>query len=310
MHDVLRSGTVVHGYRVESVVGQGGMGTVYRATHTASGAIVALKLMLRDAATNPTLVRRFRREAKASMAVRHPSIVRILELFEHEGVPALALEFLEGVTLEHELERRGTLPLPEVASLLLPVTSAVGTAHSVGIVHRDLKPENILLCSGPGAIEVKVLDFGIAKLTASEGPVAESVALTSAGTLLGTPFYMSPEQAFGERAIDQRADIWSLGIILYRCLSGVLPTFGRTFGEVFRNVVATELKPIAALCPSLPEDFAALVMRMLRRPRDERPWDLREVHAALERYAGTTAPRFDPAVQPIANEPTQDGTRG
>jgi serine/threonine protein kinase len=254
-------------------------------------------------------VRRFWREAKASMAVQHPSIVRILELFEHEGRPALTMEYLDGVTLEQLVERRGPLPLPELATLLLPVTSAVGTAHSLGIVHRDLKPENILVHRGPAGTEVKVLDFGIAKLTATEGAVQESVALTHQGMLVGTPFYMSPEQAFGEKSIDHRTDIWSLGIILYRCLSGVLPTFGRALGEVFRKVVVTEFKPIAELCPGLPADFAALVMRMLRRNRDERPWDLREVHAALQRHASATAPTFQQAAQPIADEATTDGKR-
>jgi serine/threonine-protein kinase len=285
------------------------MSEVFRATHTTTGAVVALKIMLPEAAASSTTARRFRREAKACLAVRHPAIVRILELFEHDGRPALAMEHLEGSTLEQLLEQRGALPLAELAALLLPVTSAVGLAHSLGIVHRDLKPENILLSRTAAGTETKVLDFGIAKLTATEGPVQESVALTHQGMLVGTPFYMSPEQAFGERTIDHRTDVWSLGIILYRCLAGVLPTFGRSLGEVFRKVVASEITPIAELCPGLPADFALLVMRMLRRNREERPWDLCEVHAALQRHAGTTAPSFERAVQPMADEANTEGTR-
>jgi serine/threonine-protein kinase len=309
MTDVLEPGSLVEGYRIAAVVGQGGMGTVYRAVHLASGATVALKLMLPASAADPIQVRRFRREARASMAVQHPSIVRILEVFQHEGRPALAMEYLEGTTLTDLLAQRARLPHAELALLMLPVTSAVGTAHALGIVHRDLKPDNILLQQGPGGVIVRVLDFGIAKLTATEGPVRESIALTTQGMLVGTPFYMSPEQAFGEQSIDHRSDIWSLGILFYLSLTGVLPTFGRSLGEVFRKVVATPIRPITELCPSLPWDFATLVMRMLQRNRDDRPVDLREVHALLQQHAGMAAPSFEPARAPIADEVTVDGGR-
>jgi serine/threonine-protein kinase len=308
MSDELGAGTVVRDYRIDAVLGQGGMGTVYRATHLPSGTVVALKLMRRDATENPTHVRRFRREAKACSVIRHPNIVSIVELFEHDGLPAIAQEYVEGSTLAQLLERRGALPLAELAPLMLQVTSAVGTAHAFGIVHRDLKPENVLLRPVAAGLDVRVLDFGIAKLTASDGPAAESMALTRQGALLGTPFYMSPEQAFGMPGIDQRADVWSLGIMIYQCLSGVLPTFGRSFGQVFRHVVSTPFVRLAELCPTLPAELSALVMRMLARSPDERPWDLREVHTLLGRHAGATAPHLEPAVQGAWHDAPEDGS--
>ena len=197
------------------------------------------------------------------------------------------------------------LPLPEVAVLLLPVTSAIGTAHAIGIVHRDIKPENILVTGRAAGHGVKVLDFGLAKLTATEGNATESIALTRQGSLLGTPFFMSPGQAMGEVKIDHRSDIWSLGIVLYRCLTGVLPTQGKTLPEVFRKVVLAALEPISARRPDLPAEVVALVDRMLQRKREDRPWDLRDVHAVLQRYAGTTAPAFAEAIQRNWDDPAQ-----
>ncbi|HVY48578.1 MAG TPA: serine/threonine-protein kinase [Minicystis sp.] len=307
MSDQLAPGTRVHRYRIDAVVGVGGMGTVYRATRLDDGQVVAVKGLHHHVAKKLEHQKRFLREARAAMAVDHESIVRVYEVFEHDDAPMLAMELLVGESLEAVLVRERRLSLERAARVLVRVTSAVGTAHALGIVHRDLKPDNVFLVDGDDT-RVKVLDFGIAKLTATEGAAAETAALTRTGALIGTPFYMSPEQAFGEKRIDQRADIWSLGIVLYRCLSGVLPTYGASFADVFRAVVSGEFAPIERLCPGLPSDVAALVARMLQRSPGDRPWDLREVHAVLERHAATKAPAFGIAVAPLFDELSADET--
>jgi eukaryotic-like serine/threonine-protein kinase len=301
MADELAPGAIVQRYRIEKLLGRGGMGCVYKAVHLDTGRECAVKAMHRHVALKADFQKRFLREARAAMAVPHPNIVRIFEVFEHEDAPMLSMEYLEGESLEEMLVREGRIPLDRLARILVRVTSAVGTAHALGIVHRDLKPDNVFISRGD-VNDVKILDFGVAKLTATQGAAAETAALTRTGALMGTPYYMSPEQAFGEKKIDQRADIWSLGIILYRCLSGVLPTRGSSFGDVFRAVVSGEFTPIEELVPQLPPDVARLTSRMLAKRADDRPWDLREVHAVLERYAEESAPKFGMAVAPLFDE--------
>jgi eukaryotic-like serine/threonine-protein kinase len=299
-------GEVLGGYRAIAELGRGGMGIVLRATHVETGQAVALKVMSAVAAMKPEMRKRFAREARATRATPHPNIVHVYEAFEHEGLPVIALELLEGESLEEHLKKHGKLDLAETARIGMRVTSAVGTAHAAGIVHRDLKPDNIFLVRAP-APDVKVLDFGIAKLTASEGLAAETAALTRTGALMGTPYYMSPEQSFGEKKIDHRADIWSLGIILYRCLTGVLPTRGDTLGDVLRKVVSADFQPLRELAPSVPEEVASLVHQMLRLRPDDRPWDLREIHDVLTRHADASAPAFGTAVEPVYQEESSQG---
>src|SRR5215510_7676593 len=211
-------------YRLERVIGRGGMGVVWAAEDIVTQQRNALKF-LKDGVGDPDAPRRFLREARAASAVRHPNVVRTLDVLELEdGSPVLVMELLEGESLREMLRREQKIPLGELAEILVPVVSAVGTAHALGIVHRDLKPENIFLSRGPaGERVVKILDFGIAKLTALDGEAMRSTGITTS-TVLGTPAYMAPEQVFGESDLDHRADIWALGLLLYQCLSGVLPT--------------------------------------------------------------------------------------
>jgi serine/threonine-protein kinase len=311
----LDPGTLVAGrYRLERILGEGGMGVVWAATHVHTRRKVALK-MVKHAASEAQRVRLLR-EARASCAVRHPHVREVYDVLEtDDGAPIMVMEYLTGESLADRLEREGKLGLPEAAALLLPVVSAVGAAHALGIVHRDLKPENIFLDEGPPKT-TKVLDFGIAKLTASEGEAAATAALTASGTLLGTPYYMSPEQAFGEKDVDHRTDVWALGLILYRCLSGVLPTRADNVGQVFKNIVARPIRPLAEAAPGLPADVAELVERMLSRARKHRPGDLHEVAAVLERYTDVRVPDFGPVLpscaeavnaKPTASERSVDG---
>jgi eukaryotic-like serine/threonine-protein kinase len=280
------SGEVIAGrYRLDRVLGQGGMGQVWCATHTVTRRRVALKFL--RGAVDPAATRRFLREARAASAVEHPNVVTIHDVFALEdGTPLMVMDLLLGETLGDRLRRDQSLSPSEAARLMLPVVSAVGTAHELGIVHRDLKPDNVFLTADG---DVKVLDFGIAKLGGS-GELTETQ--TADGVVIGTPCYMAPEQGFGERDIDHRADIWALGAMLYEVLSGGRPVEGENIGQIVKRLLEDRITPIEALVPDLPDDVAGMIGRMLERKREDRPRDLREVAAALSKHADVDVPSF------------------
>jgi serine/threonine-protein kinase len=288
-------GQVVAGrYRLERELGEGGMGVVWAARHAVTRKPVALKFLKRATREGTQTPQRFLREARAASAVRHPSVVEVHDVLELEdGWPVMVMDLLEGETLAARLARERTLPLAEVARIMVPVCAGVGSAHALGIVHRDLKPDNVFLCAkGVGAEAVKVLDFGLAKLTATEGDAARSGAMTSTGVLLGTPFYMAPEQIFGEKDIDHRADLWAIGIILYEALTGGRPTHGSNAGQVFKMVAKEEIVPLRQVAPSLPEPVLDLVTKLLQQRPADRPADLREVVTVLSTYTSAPAEPF------------------
>lgn len=310
----LAPGTIVAGrFQVESKLGEGGMGAVYRATNIATGRWVALKAMHPEYAIKKDVVRRFMREAKAATAIRHPNVIEILDVVEAEGgEPVMVMELLDGEPLDAYLERQGPLPLGEVARIMTPVVSAVGAAHGLGIIHRDLKPENIYLAKGPDGKRLpKVLDFGIAKVLDPNqiNELATKSGATRTGSMLGTPHYMSIEQACGEKDIDHRTDIWSLGIILYNMLSGHRPYDGENYGQILRALMTTTPAPIETLVPGLPSDVAVMVNRCTARTRDERPQDLREVYSLLSRYTDDTTVRAPSLVAgpPMSREDMMSG---
>jgi len=291
----LVSGMVIAAkYRLDHLLGQGGMGVVWEAEDVDTSEKVAIKF-LKEAADDAQARRRFLREGRAAQAVQHPHVVKLLDVLELEdGASAIVMERLEGESLDDKLLREHRIELLELAKLLVPVVSAVGTAHSVGVVHRDLKPANIFLCRGEDGDSVaKVLDFGIAKLITLDDEAMRSTGITT-GAVLGTPTYMAPEQVFGESDVDHGADIWALGLILYHCLSGILPTMAENVGQVLKNVLAKPFDPLDQLVPELPDYVARLVGRMLARERALRPADLREVLEVLGRHAGIAVPRVEP----------------
>jgi len=288
---------IVDRYRLEHRLGEGGMGVVWRATRLEDGVAVAIKLVKK--AGSEAMQKRLLREARAASAVRHPNIVRLHEVLEIEGAPALVMELLHGESLAQRLARDGALDPTEAAGFLMAAVSAVGTLHARGIVHRDLKPANIFLAQEEGGTVLKVLDFGIAKWTIIDEEVAaETGGLTASGALVGTPCYMSPEQAFGEKDIDHRSDIWSLGIIAYQCLSGVLPTRADNVGQVLKIVLTGRIPAIGTVAPSVPKSFQQLITRMLSVSRKDRPKDLRDVQSALKELTDTPALPFGPPAQP------------
>jgi serine/threonine protein kinase len=289
-------------YRLDQELGRGGMGVVWAATHLVTRRRVAIKFLLGPADPRADLRRRFLREARAASAVDHPNVVEVLDVFELEDeTPVIVMELLAGETLRDTLEREKKLPLEQAASILLPVAAAVGSAHALGIVHRDLKPENIFLVRGtrPGET-VKVLDFGVAKLLASDGEGPETDAITGTGSVIGTPCYMAPEQTLGEKDIDVRADIWALGVILYECLAGVRPVQGSGIGQVVMKLATEGIAPLDQVVPGLPREATTLVMRMLARERAARPQGVREVQQVLARFAsGASLPFATTAISPV-----------
>ncbi|XXT19916.1 serine/threonine-protein kinase [Sorangium sp. So ce429] len=324
-------------YRVDRQLAEGGMGVIWAATHLASGERVALKMLRPGATEDASIRRRLLREARAAAAVDHPNVPCIHDVLElDDGTPCLVMDLLEGESLRDRLLREAHIPLPELSRILLPVISAVGTAHALGIVHRDLKPDNIFLLtpeaatapgppgSGPRAAlvdergaaapdaqddevsRVRVLDFGIAKLTAGHGQTAWTSGRTGTGEMLGTPYYMSPEQILGEHDVDHRADIWSLGVILYECLTSVRPTEAENMGKVLKRILTGAIRPIGEIAPALPADVAAMIDRMLCPDRAQRPADLQEVGALLGPYAGVALRPFGPPAAP--GEPEGDAS--
>jgi serine/threonine-protein kinase len=310
----LARGTLIGGrYHLDRKIGEGGMAIVWAATHKVTGKAVALKMLKPARAAEAIVRRRFLREARAACAVHHPNIVDIDDVMELEdGSPVMVMDLLHGESLGDSLQRRGALPLEEVARIMLPVVSAVGTAHAAGIVHRDLKPDNIFLADDGGHTVVKVLDFGIAKvLPVVESDGVQSHGLTGTGALLGTPYYMAPEQIFGDHDVDQRVDAWALGIILYECLSGRRPTEADNIGQILKIVMTDAIVPLGRVVPDVPQDVSSLVERLLKRDRNERP-SLAEIKGVLSRYTDVKVRTFgDPVIAaPRKSLPPAEETGG
>lgn len=282
------------------------MGVVWAATHAVTRRRVALKF-LKDRDADASHRRAFVREARAACAVSHDGILPVHDVIESDdGEPALVMDLLKGEPLSARLAREGKLGLEETADILLPVFAAVGAAHAAGVVHRDLKPDNIFLSEAG----VRILDFGLAKATLIDAGMARSIGNRS-GEIVGTPRYMSPEQAFAEQDVDYRADIWSLGMVLYQCMSGTLPTASESLGQILKVILSGAITPLGSIAPELSPELAATVDRMLSRDRERRPSGLSEVARVLAQAAGRPVPEIAPprrrgeAPKPPESEPTR-----
>ena len=266
-------------YQIEALLGKGGMGAVYRARHILLGDRVAIKLLPPEMRSNTEWLRRFQREGQAARRFRHPNAVTVYDLrTSADGTIYLVMEYVEGHTLDAELKKRGKFSPAEAVAVLDPVMSVLNAAHAMGVVHRDLKPENIMIgkASTGGQSVVKLLDLGIAKLREVAG--AEKTGntnLTIAGQMLGTPYYMSPEQwgelpADGNSEIDGRADIYSLGVVFYELIAGKRPFSGLTLSELRREHVSITLPPLHQVDPSVPESFSRAISRAIAKDRSGR----------------------------------------
>ena len=234
-------------YRVDCVLGEGGMGIVVAAHHLELDQPVAIKFLLDDLAGNQEGAERFRREARAAAKIQSDHVVRVLDVgVLPAGERYMVMEYLKGHDLAEEIERVGRMPVERAVTFLLETLDAVGHAHAVGIVHRDLKPANLFLAERPdGTARVKVLDFGISK-TLGLATTSE-LSLTKTSAWIGSPLYMSPEQLRSSKSVDERADLWAVGVILYELLTGELPFMGENLGELFAAILETEAPPVLSL---------------------------------------------------------------
>src|SRR5262247_3322472 len=297
MKEPLPANQLIAHYRILSKLGAGGMGEVYLAEDTKLGRKVALKLLPAEFTTDAVRVRRFEQEARAASALNHPNIITIHEIGEVRteagATHYIVTEYVEGETLRQRLmkELQGRLSLAEALDMAPQIAAALATAHEAGIAHRDIKPENVMV-RRDGI--VKVLDFGLAKLTESASPLVDSQAPTlakdntDAGVVMGTPRYMSPEQARGEK-VDVRTDIFSLGAMLYEMVTGRKPFEGETVSDVIAEILKSEPPPLKEVRPELPSELQRIVSKALAKERGGRyqvindlEFDLRSLKRKLE----------------------------
>ena len=295
MDPALNSGDSIGHYRIVSRLGEGGMGEVYLATDTRLDRNVALKVLPPAMAQDRTRMERFEREAKSASALNHPNVAHIYEIGEDRDIHFLAMEFIEGVSLEKHIVGK-PLAVREISGIGAQIADALDTAHAKGIVHRDIKPANIMITPRG---HVKVLDFGLAKLVTATRPgfqtQMETRAVSAAGMLLGTVNYMSPEQALG-REVDHRSDIFSLGVVLYQMATGRLPFGGSTPSETIARILEAQPEAMARFNYDLPDDLDRIVRKCLEKDRERRYQSARDVMVDLKDVSREPEPAAAPHV--------------
>jgi len=277
-------GTLVKGkYRVDSLIGKGAMGAVYRVVRQADGTAFALKVLHSFLGDDNESVIRFHREAKATITLDHPHIVGVVDVgVMPHGQPFIVMELLKGVSLERVLEQRVRMPVEEILPIVSQVCDALGAAHKEGIVHRDVKPDNIILEERGGRSDfVKVVDFGIAKVSASTDDTP--IKLTRTGMICGTPAYISPEQIQGQ-AVDARSDVYSLGIVMIEMLTGRVPFMADELVKLLFMHVTEEMPAVAALCPEavVSPSIERVIAKALAKNPDERQQSMQQLWDELD----------------------------
>jgi WD40 repeat protein/serine/threonine protein kinase len=297
----LQGGDLLAGkYRLEQVLGTGGMGVVMAATHLHLGRMVAVKFMLPDKASDAESVERFAREARATVRLKSEHVTRILDVGTLDnGSPYLVMEYLEGTDLATIVRCDGPLPVAVAADYIIQALDALGEAHAMGIVHRDLKPSNLFITRrADGSAWLKVLDFGISKLASHGG----DASLTGTHSIIGSPAYMSPENLWSSKLVDVRSDIWSLGIILYELVSGRAPFSAPAFSTLVLKVALEPLPSLSGPEP-IPAGFAAIVRRCLEKDPSRRFESAAELAAALEPFAPAGAVLVVDRIRRLKTEP-------
>lgn len=261
-------------YRIEGLLGQGGMGTVFQAVNTAIGRRVAIKTLDARLATDQQFMRRFELEARAAAMINHPGVVDVLDRGTSEkGEPFIVMEYLEGATLRSVVKQLGRLSPGEAVFVACAILDALAAAHQAGVIHRDLKPANIFICTAPTE-QVKILDFGISRFGSGSG-------LTQTGTTMGTPAYMSPEQVRGEKAVGPQSDLYSVGAMLYNMVTGVPPHEADSDIAVVAKVLTEPVQPLLSRRDDVGPGLSAVVDRLLAKAPGERPADAKTVASSL-----------------------------
>jgi serine/threonine-protein kinase len=276
-------------YRLERLIGRGGMGAVFAATDLVLGRRVAVKTLLAEGAARPESVQRFFNEARAAAQIESEHVVRVLDVgASADGTPFIVLELLEGSDLA-QLARQRAIDRVEVVDYVLQALEALAQAHARGIVHRDLKPANLFVArrADGASLQVKILDFGISKMTL--GASFEQAGITSSMAILGSPAYMSPEQLRSAKRVDARSDVWSVGVILYELLTGRTPFVGDTVGELFAAVLEQAPPPLRSLRADIPPALDAAVLRCLAQDPARRFQSVSELASALAPFASPAA---------------------
>ncbi|MCP4604654.1 MAG: serine/threonine protein kinase [Proteobacteria bacterium] len=274
-------GKSIHGkYRKEHVIGSGGMGEVYKAVDIERGQKVAVKYLLREYLGNDKVVRRFQREAELARSISHDNICEVTDFdITEDGTPYLVMPLLSGCTFSDLLKSNRRLPLKRILDITCQVLAALEAAHHANIVHRDLKPSNIFITeNGDQSDFVKLLDFGISKVLDQDC----ILDLTASGVVLGTPYYMAPEQAKGSKYIDQRVDLYAIGVILYEAFTGRKPFKGDSYNEVMYKIVSEPFPAPASLNPSMQPAIERVVLKAMARNPNDRFASAREMKKALE----------------------------
>jgi serine/threonine-protein kinase len=267
--DVLLGQMIAGKYRIDSVIGEGGMGFVFAAHHMQLETKVAIKLLKAELASNAEAVARFAREGRAAVRIVNQHVARVFDVGTMDnGAPYMVMEYLDGDDLASVITKRGPMPVQEAVDYVLQACEALAEAHNAGVVHRDLKPANLFCARQPnGTAIIKVLDFGISKIT---GPIGAQLNPKNTTAIMGSPFYMSPEQMASTQGVDARTDIWGLGVILYELVTGKPPFDGNGLPEIVMRV-ATEAPPsLRSSRPDLPAAFEVCILRCLEKDRNNR----------------------------------------
>jgi serine/threonine protein kinase len=279
-------------YEVVALVGEGGMGTVWSARHAVTGRKLAIKVLDERFLGNEAVVQRFGREARAASAIQHPGIVEVLDLDStDEGVPFLVMEFLEGETLGQRIAKRGRLDQEEAVRIFRSLLEALAAAHAHGVVHRDLKPDNIhLVPAGRSGEAVKILDFGISQ----KADETAQQKLTVVGSVLGTPHYMSPEQALGEKSVDFRSDLYAAGVVLYECVVGDVPFNATNYNRLLRIILDETPEPPVSRGAQITPEVERLILWAVEKDRELRIPSAKEMLRWLDRAEAGEMPPYEP----------------